>query len=207
MPDRTFLTDAELDQLTAAFCAPRALPVATLDQMQAATAEVAAQAPGMALRAVAAGGWAYFGTPASDPAALHRARLRMVLAAFTAGLTHLCEHTRQIRPLLLSCDPPTLVCTQPACLARAVKDGPAGVPRWQHSCDGCGRHAETVSPHLSILGPLTISAHLCDTCVTALRDNATQAADKIQAVSRKSPCPCGSGRRYKHCHGSLREAS
>ncbi|WP_435253635.1 SEC-C metal-binding domain-containing protein [Streptomyces sp. 1222.5] len=27
----------------------------------------------------------------------------------------------------------------------------------------------------------------------------------MRAVSRKSPCPCGSGRRLKHCHG--KEAS
>ncbi|WP_430637226.1 SEC-C metal-binding domain-containing protein [Sphingomonas hankookensis] len=22
-------------------------------------------------------------------------------------------------------------------------------------------------------------------------------------VSRNAPCPCGSGRKYKHCHGAL----
>jgi hypothetical protein len=28
------------------------------------------------------------------------------------------------------------------------------------------------------------------------------AADAEEAVNPKAPCPCGSGRRYKHCHGS-----
>jgi preprotein translocase subunit SecA len=24
-----------------------------------------------------------------------------------------------------------------------------------------------------------------------------------QPISRNAPCPCGSGRKYKHCHGQL----
>jgi len=26
-------------------------------------------------------------------------------------------------------------------------------------------------------------------------------------VGRNEPCPCGSGRKYKHCHGALQQAS
>ena len=26
------------------------------------------------------------------------------------------------------------------------------------------------------------------------------------ATPRNAPCPCGSGRKYKHCHGALRQA-
>ncbi|HEX8364407.1 MAG TPA: preprotein translocase subunit SecA [Allosphingosinicella sp.] len=29
------------------------------------------------------------------------------------------------------------------------------------------------------------------------------AADEIPAVSRNAPCPCGSGQKYKHCHGAI----
>jgi len=30
------------------------------------------------------------------------------------------------------------------------------------------------------------------------------AGDVIEApVSRNAPCPCGSGRKYKHCHGQI----
>ena len=24
-----------------------------------------------------------------------------------------------------------------------------------------------------------------------------------ERISRNSPCPCGSGRKYKHCHGAM----
>jgi preprotein translocase subunit SecA len=29
------------------------------------------------------------------------------------------------------------------------------------------------------------------------------AVDELSRVSRNAPCPCGSGRKYKHCHGAL----
>jgi preprotein translocase subunit SecA len=29
------------------------------------------------------------------------------------------------------------------------------------------------------------------------------AVDELTRVSRNAPCPCGSGRKYKHCHGAL----
>jgi SEC-C motif len=44
----------------------------------------------------------------------------------------------------------------------------------------------------------------------ALRDAGVIAGTEMRlkwAVSRNAPCPCGSGRRYKHCHGQLARAS
>jgi hypothetical protein len=207
---RHFLTDTELDAVMAALPGPEDIPVGTLDQVQAATSDLARRAPGVALRSIAGGGWAYLGPAPTDTALshrMHRIRLRMILAAFSAGVTHLCEHTQQIRPMLLTCDPPALVCMQGACLDRADATRAALGFHWDNLCDACGRYTEMVTAHLSSLGPLTISAHLCGTCVSAIKDNAIQAADHIQAVGRKSPCPCGSGRRFKRCHGSVREAS
>ena len=32
---------------------------------------------------------------------------------------------------------------------------------------------------------------------------ATQAAGNVPQVGRNDPCPCGSGKKYKHCHGAL----
>jgi preprotein translocase subunit SecA len=33
-------------------------------------------------------------------------------------------------------------------------------------------------------------------------DARTLAAD-VPRVGRNDPCPCGSGKKYKHCHGAL----
>src|ERR671921_1719776 len=37
---------------------------------------------------------------------------------------------------------------------------------------------------------------------TRRRPTAAQSAAADGAINPKAPCPCGSGRRYKHCHGS-----
>jgi preprotein translocase subunit SecA len=29
----------------------------------------------------------------------------------------------------------------------------------------------------------------------------------VPKVGRNEPCPCGSGRKYKHCHGTLQQAN
>ena len=42
------------------------------------------------------------------------------------------------------------------------------------------------------------------------RSNAPQAAPFVRPmpkVGRNEPCPCGSGRKYKHCHGALQQAN
>ena len=28
-------------------------------------------------------------------------------------------------------------------------------------------------------------------------------SDTYKKISRNSPCPCGSGKKYKHCHGNI----
>jgi preprotein translocase subunit SecA len=32
---------------------------------------------------------------------------------------------------------------------------------------------------------------------------ATRVADDVPKVGRNDPCPCGSGKKYKNCHGKL----
>jgi preprotein translocase subunit SecA len=41
-----------------------------------------------------------------------------------------------------------------------------------------------------------------DGSVSQERDPATAVAD-VPKVGRNDPCPCGSGKKYKHCHGKL----
>jgi preprotein translocase subunit SecA len=38
------------------------------------------------------------------------------------------------------------------------------------------------------------------------RGNGKVPADiEVSAINRNAPCPCGSGKRYKHCHGKIKE--
>ncbi|MDX2515464.1 SEC-C metal-binding domain-containing protein [Streptomyces stelliscabiei] len=203
MTTRQFLSDTDLDALLAALTA-ESIPVSTLDQLDAASREAAHIGQTIAAHAVAAGGHAFLGTPGPDRTRLLRMirpRLRMLLATFSADVTRLCPHTDQIRPQMVTCDPPTLNCMQPDCMAHASRArGLLGI-QWDHQCDACGQHAETLTPHLLGLGPLSISGHLCATCTRDTHTAALDAVDNVQHIGRKSPCPCGSGRRFKRCHG------
>ncbi|MFD6822484.1 SEC-C metal-binding domain-containing protein [Streptomyces sp. NPDC060085] len=204
MTTRQFLTDSELDSLGDAFTADP-LSVGMRDQLGAASKEAEQVGLTLALRAVAAGHHVFLGTPCRDTNRLRRMarpRLRMLLAALSAGAASLCPHTEQVRPLLLVCDPPSLNCTRPECATAADAERERLGIRWNHTCDACGRHVEMLTPHLLALGPLTISGHLCEACTRDIAASALAASDSTETVGRKSPCPCGSGRRFKRCHGS-----
>lgn len=205
MNTRTFPTEAQLDQFLDTMPDPDTLPVHTRDQLQAATREVGAMGPRMAAAAVAGGGWALVGAAPEDLALRRRMlkpAVRMMLAAFSAGsVTRLCEHTNQIRPTVVICDPPTIVCCQPDCIRLLEQIQNDAQFLWDNECDACGGHAPTVVPHLTAVGAITVSGHMCQACSDLHTADALEAAEDIQPVTRRSPCPCGSGRRYKRCHG------
>ena len=53
-------------------------------------------------------------------------------------------------------------------------------------------------------GPSTEAAAPTETGEVETRVDAnTQAAAEVPRVGRNDPCPCGSGKRYKLCHGKL----
>ncbi|MFD7786516.1 SEC-C metal-binding domain-containing protein [Streptomyces nojiriensis] len=205
MTTRTFPTEEQLDRFLDAMPGSDALPVHTLDQLEAATRETGAMGPRIAAASIAAGGWALVGAAPPDLALrrkMLKPALRMMLAAFSAGsINRLCEHTHQIRPTIVLCDPPTIVCTQPDCIALLEQSRETTQFLWDNQCDACGGQAPVVTPHLTGLGPVTISGHLCRGCSERHAADALAVAEEIQPVMRRSPCPCRSGRRYKACHG------
>ena len=59
---------------------------------------------------------------------------------------------------------------------------------------------ETGSVHAVPQTPTTATAAAAAAAALGLN----QAGDNIAPVGRNEPCPCGSGKKYKHCHGALR---
>ena len=122
MTVRRFPDDQQVDQwISTRFLSEadaNASPV--FDQLQAATADTVsrfqANAPGMVASGL--GQWAALDIPDRDRTKI-RGAVRQVMAAESAGLMPLCRHVNLIRPLVLICDPPILVCAD-ACPAGAV---------------------------------------------------------------------------------------
>jgi preprotein translocase subunit SecA len=72
------------------------------------------------------------------------------------------------------------------------------------------QHAEAVSPMQGIAGAEQQPAQADDSAASGPIAVAPIAAPFVRAVpkvGRNEPCPCGSGRKYKHCHGALQQAN
>jgi preprotein translocase subunit SecA len=62
--------------------------------------------------------------------------------------------------------------------------------------------AETIEERASQVANVTYTHPNEDGSVSQERDAATAVA-QVPKVGRNDPCPCGSGKKYKHCHGKL----
>ena len=75
------------------------------------------------------------------------------------------------------------------------------------------QHADAVSPiqvqpGVEDLGPQAMpNGNVMEMEPRAPSPAATPFVRAVPKVGRNEPCPCGSGRKYKHCHGTLQQAS
>jgi hypothetical protein len=207
IPARRFPTGAEVDAWIEAHIGdddPR--DPAGWDQKVAATKENTAAFEAMAIHGVARGQFRmavldHGPNRDGDEYRVHvrRAAVRAYLAAASAGITPMCPHTDQIRPLVIQCDPPVIACRSclPGLMPRLKRLG----FHWDHICDRCGGPAPTVAPSGLTLGHITLIAHICQACRDSDDAASIQLAGEIVKVGRNQPCLCGSGLKYKRCHG------
>jgi preprotein translocase subunit SecA len=80
------------------------------------------------------------------------------------------------------------------------------------------QHAEAVSPIQTLPAPSpgepesidparSSSGNVMEIEPRSAPENAAPFVRPLPKVGRNEPCPCGSGRKYKHCHGTLQQAS
>jgi preprotein translocase subunit SecA len=76
------------------------------------------------------------------------------------------------------------------------------------------QHAEAISPIQTVPGadgqgapPPGGSGNVMELEPRAAAPAVTPFVRAVPKVGRNEPCPCGSGRKYKHCHGTLQQAS
>jgi hypothetical protein len=181
MTERYFPDDAEIDQWISSYVydGNNASPV--LDQIKAATADsinrFRANAPGMVAAGLAD---RYFEVPDPDRSKI-RGAVRQLMVALSAGVLPLCPHVQQIRPQILLCDPPIVVCR--ACFAsrRAVIETLGH--RWNHQCDRYGVHVGMLTPvSIGGLGHITITGHVCGRCAD---DDQRQGADLVSRAGNR----------------------
>lgn len=87
-------------------------------------------------------------------------------------------------------------------LAEVRDDRLAAAAHWQRVLDrmepGVGEAASAARRRLAVLKPQAGAP----TPVTLGRRAESQARERVRPVGRNDPCPCGSGKKYKRCHGA-----
>jgi hypothetical protein len=186
MTVRRFPDDQQVDHWISAHFLSEADAEANpvFDQLQAATADTVsrfqANAPGMVASGL--GQWAALNIPDDDRSRI-RGAVRQVMTAESVGLMPLCRHVNLIRPLLLICDPPVVVCTE--CLPSRLAVIETLGHRWNHQCDRCGAHVQMLSAvSIGGLGHIAVSGHVCGRCVDEDRRLAAQHVDHVLVVGR-----------------------
>jgi hypothetical protein len=187
MTARHFPDDHEVDQWIRSHFLTEddadASPV--VDQLKAATDDAVnrcqAAAPGLV--ASGWGQWAALNIPDHNRRKI-RGAVRQVIVAESAGLLPLCRHVNQIRPQVLICDPPVVVCN--GCFASRQPVIETLGHRWNHQCDRCGVHVQQLTAvTIGGLGHVTVSGHLCNRCVDQDRRLAAQHADQVVVVGNR----------------------
>ncbi len=92
-----------------------------------------------------------------------------------------------------------------ATLVPLFSDGIARSPQLTHLLDNC-MTASQWAPAIAI-GRRILAADPVRHGVRALLARAEDNAARGLGVGRNDPCPCGSGKRYKQCHGAVRDVA
>jgi hypothetical protein len=187
MTVRRFPDDQQIDQWISTHFLSEADADASpaFDQLLAATADTGsgfqANAPGMVASGL--GQWAALNILDHNRSKI-RGAVRQIMAAESVGLMPLCRHVNLIRPLVLICDPPVLVCAECLPSREAVIETLGHI--WNHECDRCGVHVQMLT-QVSIggLGHIAVSGHVCSRCVDEDRRLAAQHVDQVVVVGNR----------------------
>ncbi len=78
---------------------------------------------------------------------------------------------------------------------------PDGEPGLNYLCAGYKLYFNHVDGPMKIMANLIQTGHYADEIMQVYAAEAAQAAAVYAGAGRNDPCPCGSGKKYKQCHG------
>ena len=87
------------------------------------------------------------------------------------------------------------------CPKNRFRTTPAGEPGLNYLCAGYKAFFQHIDRPLTILTKLLRQGQPATQVMEILKAEEAQQAPIIGKVGRNDPCPCGSGRKYKKCHG------
>ncbi len=78
---------------------------------------------------------------------------------------------------------------------------PDGEPGLNWLCDGYQMFFRHIAPAMQFMATELHAGRSPANLIAALARQDAERAERFKNVGRNDPCPCGSGRKYKHCHG------
>jgi uncharacterized protein len=88
------------------------------------------------------------------------------------------------------------------CPKNRVLTTPGGEPGLNWLCEGLQAFFEHSDHPMRIMADLLGRGRPADEVMAILADEEHQLARRLATVGRNDPCPCGSGKKYKRCHGA-----
>jgi uncharacterized protein len=79
---------------------------------------------------------------------------------------------------------------------------PEGEPGLNYLCEGFKQFFSHVDPAMKIMANLIRQGRLAEEIMQGHALNGPLRATAAVKTGRNDPCPCGSGKKFKHCHGS-----
>ncbi len=81
-------------------------------------------------------------------------------------------------------------------------DTAEGEPGLNWLCDGLQAFFEHVDHPMQIMADLLRRGRPASEVMSVLAAEKDEAARRLAGAGRNEPCPCGSGLKYKRCHGA-----
>jgi len=87
------------------------------------------------------------------------------------------------------------------CPKNRILQAPDGEPGLNYLCQGYKAFFSHISPKLNLMVARLLAGRSPDSSTLAVARHNSELRKKFINTGRNSPCPCGSGRKFKHCHG------
>lgn len=96
---------------------------------------------------------------------------------------------------------PVLFACNGGCPKNRIRHTPSGEPGLNYLCEGYQAFFRHVAPQMEFMARELAAGRPPANVILAVASQEAELQRKLTMAGRNDPCPCGSGRKFKYCHG------